>query len=200
MSSKDYNGYSDHDSIFDNSEGKDKLANSLLAQHIKDVEIKDDGIVARFFESVSAKLSENKSKKIQKEAEKILSDSTSFFQLLYDFGCSLIYDKDFIEIYCEQINIKGKITVTKDKEFEFDENAKEILTYIANVINRSNSLHDIISKYEEQGFYPIGELKKETAIINGNECEVLVGTLENDKKEQKTIYYYNGNELFLGEN
>ena len=197
--------------VFENNDNG--MGNNSIFDSPSDVNSKDAGalngvngtgysetsFITKFFESVSGILKAQKDKNLLKKADEMIEESGSFLNLLNNFGCKISVCVDFIDISCEELKLAGRTTVNEKKELVFDENTKTILTYIANVINRTNSLHDIITKYEEQGFYPIGELEKEKAIINGQECEVLVGKLENSDKEQKTIYYYNGQELFLGE-
>lgn len=192
----------DEDNILNNNESIfSTLANQqsaeVIPENLQNIKIHENNFIKNFFDSVSSKLKEVKMKKEQEEAEQILNEIVPFLRMLYDYGCTIDLNIDGIIIKCDFLNKTGKLTINKDKSVDVDDSAKEILQHVANLINKTGSLSDIIGKYEEQGFYPVGELTKEKAIINGEECEVFVGILENNKKEKKTIYYYNGNELFL---
>lgn len=197
MEYNDDRNFNNDESIFEDSSSTQDRMESLKAD-LKEIPVENNSVITKFFDSIAVKLQDNKLKKLQNEAEEMFKDTSSFLELLCNFGCFLEYNKDFIEISCKNIDKKGKILISKKKEIEFDDGAKEILSHIATLINRTDALHDIINKYEQQGFYPVGELEKENAIINGKECVVLTGVLENDRHEQKRIYYYNGQELFLG--
>ena len=193
----DYN----QDNMMDNNESIFTSLNQQQAEAqrgIQDVQIQGNSVISNFFDAVSSKIEEFKTLKFQRDAKKIFEETGPFLRLLNEYGCVIELNADRIVVDCVPLKKKGVISVNKDKSLEYDDDMKYILSHIANVINRSDSLSDIITKYEEQGFYPIGELTKEKAIINGEECEVLVGTLENERNEQKTIYYYKGQELFLG--
>ena len=50
---------------------------------------------------------------------------------------------------------------------------------------------------ESEGFYPVGSLEKVTAIIEDKECEVLAGKFQNKEGQERQIYFYNGQEVFL---
>lgn len=194
MAYNDDNIINNNESIFSTLQ---ESQNQQIQNGLSDIRIHDNNIIKKFFEAVSEKLNEFKLQKTQKDIEKIFSEVGPFLRFLYDYGCTAELKNDGIIIVCESLNKKGTLTVNKDKSVELDDDAKEIFNHVANLINKTNSLTEILNKYEEQGFYPVGELKTEKAIIDDKECEVLVGTLENDKKETKTIYYYNGKEVFL---
>jgi len=194
MAYNDDNIINNNESIFSTLQ---ESQNQQIQSELSDIRIHDNNIIKKFFEAVSEKLNEFKLQKTQKDIEKIFSEVGPFLRFLYDYGCTAELKNDGIIIVCESLNKKGTLTVNKDKSVELDDDAKEIFNHVANLINKTNSLTEILNKYEEQGFYPVGELKTEKAIIDDKECEVLVGTLENDKKETKTIYYYNGKEVFL---
>ena len=191
------NGFNNNESIFTSLNNQPNL--SGFQDNLQNVQIRSNSVIGNFIDSISNKIEEFKALKLQKEAQKVFEETGPFLRLLNEYGCVVELKPDCINVDCVPLKRKGVISIKEDKSLEYDDDMKYIFSHIANLINRSDSLSDIITKYEEQGFYPIGELTKEKAIINGKECEVLVGTLENLQKEQKTIYYYEGQELFLGE-
>ena len=163
--------------------------------------IQTGSIVSKLFDVVSEKINEisdkQKLQKLQKEASKLFEGNEDIFRLFYMFGCELIYKKKYIELSCPTIKLKGKITINENNEANFDENVMKIFEHITNIITSSNNLENTIDSLEAEGFYPIGELENKTIEINGENIEVMVGTLQNQNGETKNVYFYNGREIFL---
>lgn len=157
----------------------------------------------KIFSAISSKLDDmdinKENKKLQSAADKLFQGNEDILKLLYNFGCNFVINNDYIEFSCKKFNLTGKIVSNENNEMIFDENAELILKYISQIIISSNRLEDTLDFQETNGFYPVGELEKQTAILAGKECEVLVGTLQNNKGEVKKVYYYNGQEVFPAE-
>ena len=166
--------------------------------------IKGSNFASKLFKAISEKIKEFDSQKeikdLQKKAEELFKGNEDIIQLLHSFGCFFKIEENYIELSCEKFNLSGKIITNENNEMEFDEDAEQILRYISQIIVSSNNMEDSLDYMEQNGFYPVGELEKHKAIIEGKECEVLVGTLKNDKGETKQVYYYNGKEVFLSDN
>ena len=136
-------------------------------------------------------------RKLQKIADKIEEDSGDLIQVMKEFGAKLVYKPDSIDIIVSRLGLMGKLTTDENGELVLDEYAKEIFSLMAKYINDRNSFDSTMNTYEEMGFYPVGELKKETITYKGRELDVLKGILANNQGEQKIVYMYNGHEIIL---
>ncbi|MBO6271401.1 hypothetical protein J6O48_01325 [bacterium] len=190
------------DSIFEDSLNKPLNKFELgSSSNIKYNAPQNGSLILKFFDAVSSKLNEISNEKniknLQKEADKLFEGNEEIFKVFHSFGCKLVYDRTSFKIICEPLKLTGTIKISKQQELEWDENAKKIIEYISNVVISSNSLESTLDNYEKEGFLPVGEMELKKIEINGAEREVLVGILKNSAGEEKTIYYYNGREIFL---
>lgn len=167
----------------------------------------NNNFIFKILDSISEKLgdiaqknkTEREIKALQKYAENKLAGREEILKLFKSFGCHLTIMDKYVEMSCEQFNLKGKITFDKNQNAVFDEDTMRIFRIIADIIKSSNSLEDVINEYEKQGFYPVGDLEQQTITVEGQQREVMAGTLQNQQGEQKKIYYANGKELFPDE-
>ncbi len=162
---------------------KTSSANGLLNMY--------ETFVEKFIEEPKKKYEH---KNLQKYAKNHLAEQEEILKIFYSFGCNIILSEGLISIEYPQLNIVGKITVN-GKDAEFDDNAKKIMKHLATLINNSNDFGHIMDNYEQENFYPVGELENEKVKINGVEQNVLAGTLMNKQGETKKVYYYKGKEI-----
>lgn len=164
----------------------------------------ENSVLAKLFEIFFSKVEgfqeSRKQKALKRYVENVLKNQEEFFILLNSFGCTLDINGRETTINCKQINLSGKMIQDDNGEFSFDENTMKILQYIVNTILATNSIDSLIDEYEQKGFYPVGNLSKEKAILEGQEVEVLVGTFVNTNGEQRKVYLYNGKQIFPQEN
>lgn len=206
---ENYENFNNSESIFDDKSpeySSDKMVNDLTS----DAKYKShlsNNFIYNIIDSISDKLEEfakkNKTdreiKALKKFAENKLAGREAVLKLFKAFDCHLTVMDKCVEFSCKQLNMTGKITFDKNQKAIFDETTINIFRTIAEIISNSNSLEDVIDKYEEQGFYPIGNLEKQTVTVDGKPKEVMVGTLQNQQGEQKKIYYSEGKEIFIDE-
>ncbi len=133
--------------------------------------------------------------KFRKELIKLAKENEDIFEVFNQFGCKLEYQKGCIILKCPQLKLDGKITIKEDNTAEFDENTQRIMSHLASLVSNTNNLTLIVNEYEKQGFYPSGDLVKETVTYQGKSVEVLAGILQNKKGETKKMYYYKGQEI-----
>ena len=75
------------------------------------------------------------------------------------------------------------------------EECKKLFEIISTIKSGGYRIEDILNKYEEQEFYPIGEIEKVKVKFKGQEIEASKGTLANPKGEKRTILFYRGYEI-----
>ena len=150
-----------------------------------------EGLVDRL---IKKPLKDSANKKEKTEFEKVVKENEELFKILMKYGCELVMQEDGAIINYPKMKLSGKIIV-KNNKVEFDEDVKKIFQYIAQFEVQSGNLEQMIDSYEEQEFYPVGELEKQTVTYQGKEVEVMVGTLMNTKKETKKVYFYRGKEI-----
>ena len=206
MTMENFEDFNSSESIFDDNspESSSEKISQVLHSDEKYKSHLSNNFIFNIIDSISEKLGDiaakNKSEKEQKEIQKFAQNKFAgreeIIKLFVSFGCHLTIMRDYVELYCEQFDIRGKITFGKDGQVVFDDNTIQIFRIISEIVSNSNSLEDIIDSYEKIGFYPVGALEKQMLNVEGQEVEVLVGVLENQQGTQKKIYYYDGREIF----
>ncbi len=191
----DNNNQNINDSIFTDT----SQIEGRQAFPVEETTKRGENIIIKLFESFVEKfIDEPKRKKeIQnyiKSGTETLSEFEDILTLFHDTGCNIIVKDNLIELEYPVLNLKGTITL-KDGEAVFDEVTNKILAHISAVIVNTNKLDDILNSYEEEGFYPVGDLTKKTIILNGKQTEVLLGEMMNKKGETRNVYYYKGKEV-----
>ena len=156
--------------------------------------------VMKFFDSLVNKLvdepkQKGEIKKLSKEGAAMLQEHEEVLKIFYEFGCNIVLRDGEIEIECPPINVVGIITVHEDGTTEFDDATNQIMEYLSKMIVGSNNMNISINKYEDEGFYPVGELEKVVIKYKGQDVEALCGILQNDQGQTKKIYYYKGKEV-----
>lgn len=199
---EDEDNYLNNESIFQDVETNNYItAQSIKINNVDYENFKDSGLLSKLVNKISDKIDEfsdkdkKEQKKLQKIAQQFADENEDFIGLMASFGCVFVALEDCIELHCEQFNLVGKITQNEKKENILDENAKKILYIISKIVTNIEKIDNSMDKNEEDGFYPVGELEKQTIKINGEEKEVFSGTLMNEKGETKQIYFLNGREV-----
>ena len=131
----------------------------------------------------------------QEDFDKFIAQNGEFLFMLTSCDCKIKFTDKYLELQCEPLNLTGKIFMGTKDQFQPDENATKIFKYIANIANKMNGMELTMNRLEKEGFFPVGELKKQTVNVEGKPTEVMVGTLKNDKGETRTIYFNNGTEI-----
>ena len=158
-----------------------------------------ENLILKLFESFVEKfIEEPKRRKEQKDfiesGQKMLGEYEDILTFFHDAGCLIVLNDNYIELEYPQLNLKGTITF-KDGQPEFDDTTNKIMNHLSNMVINTNKLDDIINKHEDEGFYPVGDLAKETIILNGESAEVLAGEMMNKQGQTKKVYYYQGKEV-----
>lgn len=190
-----FNNQNNNESIFNDTTGM-----SLPEKYSEITEPQSSGLLDLFDKFVNKFIDEPKQKleikKFQKQGNAILKEHEEILKIFYDFGCNLVLNDKYIDIEYMPLELVGRITITDDGKAEFDENTQKIMEQLAKLIANANGLGGMMQNYEEQKFYPTGELTKTTISINGNPVEVMTGTLMNPQGETKQIYYHKGKEVY----
>lgn len=131
--------------------------------------------------------------------EKAIKENEAFFSLLTENNCKLKFSERFVEIDCEPLNLVGKIFMYNDAQLKPDLNAQKIFKYLADKSLQKKDIENPLEELEKEGFYPVGELKKMTIKVNGEQTEVMAGMLVNNNKETRTIYFKDGKQVFPDE-
>ena len=190
------------ESIFDSAKNIEKQS---AFQKDAQVQKQTNCVLGKFIRSITNKLNEydeaRANKKIQDEMRAIFEQQEDVIKLLMQCGCKLQYiNNTLIKITWERFNLQGLINLAPaEGEEALDEGAQKIVRQMFSVIRSSDNMEDSIDRLESEGFYPVGELEKQDAIIEGKKCTVLVGTFQNDAGETRKIYFYNGTEVFLSD-
>ena len=156
------------------------------------------GLVDMFNNFVDKFIDEPKKKKellkLQKEAQDKLGEHEEILKIFYNYGCNLkLYDGYMIVEY-PPLNLMGSIKFTENGA-EFDENANKIMEQLAKLLTTTNEFGSQMDNYEQEEFYPVGELEQVTIKLNGEEVKARCGTLMNKQGETKKVYYYKGKEV-----
>lgn len=198
MGNNDENLFDD-ESIFQSA--KD-FSDNYTAKPVVNPNPQGNGLMSKLISSISNKISEYEDKieneKYKRQLTKMFEKDADIFEILSKFGCKIkCINATYLEIKSEPLNLIGHINLAAQKEEEiFDENAKRIMRNIAYVTYNKNQLEDIIDVMESEGFYPVGALEIVEAILSGEKCEVHVGKFQNENGEERTIYFYNGQQVF----
>ena len=131
--------------------------------------------------------------------EKTIKENEEFFKLLTENKCKLNFSDRYVEINCEPMKLVGKIFVYSGTQMKPDLNAQKIFKYLANKAIQKQNIEGPLDQLEKEGFYPVGELKKMTVKINGEDVEVMAGMLVNNNKETRTVYFKDGKQVFPDE-
>lgn len=197
--SHDNKNFGENDSIFSDSSSfsqgfTNPVPDAVLNKPVP--EQKEGGFLSKIVKKfIEAGQPSEADIQFRKELIKLAKENEDIFEVFNQFGCKLVYQKGCIVLKCPQLKLEGKITIKEDNTAEFDENTKRIMSHLANLVSNTNNLTLIVNEYEKQGFYPSGDLIKETIIYQGQSVEVLAGLLQNNKGETKKMYYYKGQEI-----
>lgn len=127
--------------------------------------------------------------------EKFIKENEEFFNYIVAANCKIKFSEKFLELQCEPLKLSGKIFIGNDGQFQPDANANAILKHVAEVSVQKNNLESTIDNLEKEGFFPVGELKRQIVNIEGKPTEVMVGVLKNDKGETRIVYFRDGAEV-----
>jgi len=193
-----------NDNLFQNEsifQSAKNFEDSMSANLKQQAQPQNTGLLGKFVKTITNKLNEydeyRDNKKLQSQIGKIFEKEEKTLELLMNFGCKLEYNGPTkINIIWDKYKLKGQINLDSKCSEPFDAEAKKILGIIVNTILSSNNMENTIDRLEAEGFYPVGELENQTAILENKEVEVLIGTFENSAGETRKIYYYNGKEVF----
>ena len=178
----------DTDSIFDDTRMTEPAELSELPQENIDLsQFENANPIVKFFGKLSEFLLTTKeyreTKKLQEKIDEFVNENSDFLEMLNNFGCRIVYNKDHTEFICEKYNLTGKIYTETDNTLKFDDNAKKILQYMAQEIHSVTKLSDTLDEYEKNGFYPVGTPQKTE--INGR--TIIIGTLRNRNGDEIQI-------------
>jgi len=134
--------------------------------------------------------------KFRKQLDKLIKQNQDLFDTFEKYGCKLIINENEVAVEYPKVNLKGQFTLNEDGTSEPDENAKQILKYITKKILNSEKMSGMIDDYDEEGFYPVGELRRGIGILDGKEVTMFSGILINAQGETKAVYFLNGKEVF----
>ena len=130
-----------------------------------------------------------------KALEEMLQDKSDILTILKSFDCKIIIiSLELVEITSAELDITGFINIKNDIA-EPDENCKKLFQLISTIIAGGYRIEDILNKYEEEDFYPIGEITPIKIKYKGNEITASKGLLANPQGEIKTIIFYKGYEI-----
>lgn len=159
---------------------------------------KSSGLLNMFNTFVDKFIEEPKKRKelksLQKKADELLSEHEEVLKIFYSFGCNLYVNDGFIDIEYPPLNLKGRITL-QNNTAEFDETTNKIMEHLAKLVNETNNFGQFMDKYEEEKYYPVGELERTKVLLNKTETEVLCGVMMNKNGETKQVYFYKGKEV-----
>lgn len=187
----------DNNSIFGDLNNKNGMS---MPQNVDMPELPpQQNLLGSFINNVKNKLDEAKQKKeaelLESELSNIISENTETLLILKSFGCKLkILSQEVVEISSEEFHIIGHI-YTKNDAVEMDEECTKLFTIISEIINGGYRIEDILNKYEQEDFYPYGEIEQVPIIYKGTEIKASKGTLMNPKGETRTILFYKGYEI-----
>lgn len=188
---------SENNSIFEGlgNSGMPMPQNIPMPQEINS----QQSLLGTFLNSIKNKLDETKrykeEKNLQEELQNFVDQNEETILILKSFGCKLTFlSLNAIEISSEEFNIKGHI-YTKDDTVEIDEECKKLFAIISTIISGGYRIEDTLNKYEQEEFYPYGEIEQIPVTYKGTEIKASKGTLMNPKGETRTIIFYRGYEI-----
>jgi len=187
----------ENNSIFENIDNNNGMTNPAEL-NVPDIP-QEGNLLGNFINGIKNKVNQ---KKKEKEEQKLHNDLAEMFEentetmlILKSFGCKMILRNiNLMEISSEELNIIGFMKL-EDGKAEPDEECKKLFEIISTIISGGYRIEDILNKYEEQEFYPIGEIEKVKIKFKGQEIEASKGTLANPKGEKRTIVFYRGYEI-----
>lgn len=188
---------SENNSIF---EGLNNNSGMSMPQNIPMPENQpQQNLLGNFINSVKNKLDEAKQKKeseqLEEQLTQILNENSEILLILKSFGCRLnIKSLNMVEIISDEFHLNGHIYINNEN-VEMDEECKKLFHIISTVVNGGYRIEDILNKYEEEDFYPIGEIEQIPVIYKGTEIQASRGRLANPKGEIRTIIFYRGYEI-----
>lgn len=191
-----------NNSIFDSPNINEASYFSSLPKELPELN-QQGGAFETFFNKIKSKIDDAKKEaedeKIAKSLEKMAEDNSEILLILKSFGCTMtVVALDKILFKSDELNLGGYATI-KDGVPEMDENCKQLFETITQIITGGYRIEDVLSKYEEQEFYPIGEITPVEINYKGTKITASQGTLANPKGEFKTILFYKGYEILSDE-
>lgn len=187
----------DNNSIF---EGLNNNSGMSVPQDIPVHELPpQQNFFGSFINSVKNKLEEvqfkKNSEKLGMQLQQLVDENTETLLILKSFGCQLtVISAGTVEISSEEFNITGHIYTTEDN-VEIDEECEKLFSIISTIISGGYRIEDILNKYEQEEFYPYGEIEQIPVTYKGTEIKASKGTLMNPKGEIKKIIFYKGYEI-----
>ena len=154
-------------------------------------------IADEIFEKLIKKpLNKAAEKQYKNQIGKMVKENEEIFAIFIKYGCMMTMAEDGVIIEYPPFKLSGKVTIKENEPAVFDDGAMAIFQQLAKLIAHNDKIEDFVNSYEEQGYYPVGDLEKETVVYKGQNVEVLKGVLANpDKKLKKYVYFYKGREI-----
>lgn len=187
---------SENNSIFENI-NNNSMSNPA---ELNIPELPQEGsLLGNFINGIKNKVNEKKKEKAEQKLNndltEMVEENTETMLILKSFGCKMtLKNIHLMEISSEELNIIGFMKLENGKA-EPDAECKKLFEIISTIISGGYRIEDILNKYEEQEFYPIGEIEKVKVKFKGQEIEASKGTLANPKGEKRTILFYRGYEI-----
>lgn len=187
---------SENNSIFENI-NNNSMSNPA---ELNIPELPQEGsLLGNFINGIKNKVNEKKKEKAEQKLNndltEMVEENTETMLILKSFGCKMtLKNIHLMEISSEELNIIGFMKLENGKA-EPDAECKKLFEIISTIISGGYRIEDILNNYEEQEFYPIGEIEKVKVKFKGQEIEASKGTLANPKGEKRTILFYRGYEI-----
>lgn len=156
-------------------------------------------LLGSFINNIRNKLVEAKQQKTSEslgaDLQNLVDENTETLLILKSFGCKItIKSLEIIEILSEEFHISGYMYI-KDGNVDMDDECKKLFDIISQIISGGYRIEDILNKYEQEEFYPIGEIEQVPVIYKGTEINASRGRLANPKGEIRTVLFYRGYEI-----
>lgn len=187
---------SENNSIFENI-NNNSMSNPA---ELNIPELPQEGsLLGSFINGIKNKVNEKKKEKAEQKLNndltEMVEENAETMLILKSFGCKMtLKNIHLMEISSDELNIIGFMKLENGKA-EPDAECKKLFEIISTIISGGYRIEDILNKYEEQEFYPIGEIEKVKVKFKGQEIEASKGTLANPKGEKRTILFYRGYEI-----
>lgn len=192
----------ENNSIFDSPDIKENSALIPIINELPEVTNQVNTLDA-FINKIKSKINnaqkEIEDEKLRKSLEKIVEDNSEILLILKSFGCTMtVVEMNKVLFKSDEINLSGYATI-KDGVAEMDDDCKQLFEVISQIITGGYRIDEVLAKYEEQEFYPIGEIQPVEINYKGTKITASQGTLANPQGEFKTILFYKGYEILSDE-
>ncbi|MBR3890310.1 hypothetical protein IKJ53_07330 [bacterium] len=192
----------ENNSIFDSPDINENSALIPIIKNLPEV-TNQSNTLDSFINKIKSKINETKKtiedEKLAKSLEKMTEDNSEILLILKSFGCTMtLVKQDKVLFKSDELNLSGYATI-KDGVAEMDEDCKQLFEVISQIITGGYRIDEVLAKYEEQEFYPIGEIQPVEINYKGTKITASQGTLANPQGEFKTILFYKGYEILSDE-